>query len=1139
MNGGHMKYFNLLISNLPSSKSQEEIRQYFEKITEIVDLEIKNNNEGKKYGFIQVKNSQGFQKVLTHHKANWEGSILSIRRPGEEKPVERMIYVSQIPLEITDDELRELFGQFGDIEEIKLIRKQTNSFAFITFSDKDAKIQAQNLKNIQLKGKQIKIAEVASNQEKLEWTLEQLNHKIDELAERVEKDTNYKELESQVKKCHSARFVLLRDGEIGLATSRSIEQRIKTSWDIKQQRLDRANREFESDLSSIEENLYELTADWSTWESCSEIGSNLREVNEYLRSLDLPIDNTKFFEKRIKVAQKQLGRFWLNKAQEVYNQLKVKFSNLQVQTADERYGVLINRYQQLKVLKEELLEFFYILNNPPLLKDARLDDLKSRQRQLWLDTNTETESCLSKFKDAREMVASALESFFEIWKDEQATLRDKYEQLEDVRQLVKETRFPVPSNQWQQLNQADITLNKQIEQECNNFLKLVTNLKNEADFTREPEKLLEEIKELQQVKKTLPLDKRTFAQVSQDLNIAWETLSKRIADRNRRVSEELSKQIDEIQAVIDTENIGNLKRILGSLSDRIKRAQLSRQWKSVEENRIAKLWNQLIKRENQGREEAFSQVREAENALQSDTDIGQVREFVKRVQNNLKQIDLHYDDRQELVERLQQIWEACSAFSDASVQEIEPQVIECELLAEESRFDVVFSKINQVQQLISEKINTQGLARQLYPLRQRLSKAWQTAQEKQSQSASLLESLLSERISACERMAQDNDEQDFSEVFNAIKEAQEVLKERQRGLRLSKSPEEYRTRLERAWKYTSFRAKRCGDETSYLVRSHANEISRMLQTNAHIGQVFNQLHELNNFKRTSWKNKEDIDSLNQVVSSLWSQAKNQAQKQSTQANETALQALERSMIIADRWFDWKYINEQLRETENLLRDLPLPPHQKRPYQELIPLQYKLVEERQQKERDEVFDYNWLLKIRCYCIERGMVDIKNQRWSKDKIQGELSEHDLFVLTHIYDIVLEYSTDRDGNPFLGVEYDETTLDYVIIRKFRLPRIWHQPYTKIRIDFPKSYPHTPPIGWYMENGLTIGEWQTAHHYFPNRAFDGAKVHQGWAWYCCNVKPSNEPGGWHPATLNNPRKKDNLCSYIKVIQSALSSED
>ncbi|MBW4512444.1 MAG: hypothetical protein KME64_39025 [Scytonematopsis contorta HA4267-MV1] len=1136
-----MKYFTLVINNFPTSKSQEDIRQFFEKITEVIDLELKHTENGKKFCFIEVASLEGYQKILAHDKANWEGCILSIRRPAEEKSIERKINVSQLPLETDESELKKFFEQFGIIEEINVIHKQNSCYGFITFTDEKAKTKAETVKSIQFNGKQIQIRKVLPKEHKTESTLEQLNQNIYELAERVQKDTNYKELEEQVKKSHNTRLILLRDGEINLATSCTIEERIKYCWDIKDKRLKRASQEFESDLSSIEENLHELTINWSTWESYSEIGRFLWSVPSYLFSLDLPIDYTKFFEKRIKAARKQLGRFWLDKAEDVYYQLNEKFNELKDKTENKQYRVLVRRYQQLKAFKEEILDFFYTINNPPLpslQKSHRLTNLKRLQQQLWVNTKTETENAFSQFKSAKDAVSSALQSTFEILDDDEATLRDKHEQLTDIKQLIKETRFSVPLDQWQQLLQAGNTLDQQITKERANYLKAVETIKNEASDTREAEKLLESIKQLQQVKKTLPLDGRTVATVSQTLNTAWETLSNRIAERNRQISEALSKEIDNIQAVIDSENIGDLHRKLRHWSDRIKRSSLSRQWKSVEENRIGKLFNILRKRENEGREEAFRLVKEVETIFQSETDIREVRSSVIRVQNHLKEIDLHREIRQELAERLEQVWQACNTVSDSTVQEIEPQVVECERLVAEEKFDLVFTKINQVQQLISEKINTQGLARLLYPMRQRLNDAWQTAQEKQKKSASLFESLLDERIRACERMAQDNDEQDFIEIFNAIKAAHEVLKTRPSGMRVSKSPEEYRLRLDRAWNYTSERAKRCGDETNHLVRYRANEILRMLQNDAHIGQVFSQLHNLNNFKRARWKNKEDIENLNQLVSSLWQRAKEHAQKQSAEAKETALQLVEKSRILADRWFDWKFINEQLRETENLLRYLPLPAYQKCPYQDLISLQFDLVREREQKDNDKFFDYDWLLKMRWYCIERGMVDIKNPRWPKDKIQGELSEHDLFVLTHIYDIALHYSTDSEGNPFAGIEYDETTLDYVIIRKFRLPPIWYQPYTKIRIDFPKSYPHTPPIGWYMENDLTIKGWENAHHYFPNMAFHGAKVHQGWAWYCCNVKSINEPGGWRPSTLNNPRNIDNLSSFIKVIQSALSSE-
>ena len=49
-----MKYFTLVINDFPTSKSQEDIRQTFEKVTNILDLEVKKRDDGKIYCFIEV-----------------------------------------------------------------------------------------------------------------------------------------------------------------------------------------------------------------------------------------------------------------------------------------------------------------------------------------------------------------------------------------------------------------------------------------------------------------------------------------------------------------------------------------------------------------------------------------------------------------------------------------------------------------------------------------------------------------------------------------------------------------------------------------------------------------------------------------------------------------------------------------------------------------------------------------------------------------------------------------------------------------------------------------------------------------------------------------------------------------------------
>jgi hypothetical protein len=88
-----------VINDFPTSKSQEDIRQKFEIITQIVDLEVKYTDDGKRYCFIEVSSLEGFKKILAHDKNNWEECVISIRRPAKENPVERMVYVSQLPLQ--------------------------------------------------------------------------------------------------------------------------------------------------------------------------------------------------------------------------------------------------------------------------------------------------------------------------------------------------------------------------------------------------------------------------------------------------------------------------------------------------------------------------------------------------------------------------------------------------------------------------------------------------------------------------------------------------------------------------------------------------------------------------------------------------------------------------------------------------------------------------------------------------------------------------------------------------------------------------------------------------------------------------------------------------------------------------------
>ena len=119
---------------------------------------------------------------------------------------------------------------------------------------------------------------------------------------------------------------------------------------------------------------------------------------------------------------------------------------------------------------------------------------------------------------------------------------------------------------------------------------------------------------------------------------------------------------------------------------------------------------------------------------------------------------------------------------------------------------------------------------------------------------------------------------------------------------------------------------------------------------------------------------------------------------------------------------------------------------------------------------------------------------------------------------------------------VDFDGDNADWMIFPAFRLPRIWRRFAAPLMIVFPRDYPTTPPIGFYMPNWL-----DSPNGHFYETAYHGASeapTLAGWNWYCCTVND----GCWrpYPARFRGEwRFGDNLWTYITLVNEVLGSPE
>ena len=132
----------------------------------------------------------------------------------------------------------------------------------------------------------------------------------------------------------------------------------------------------------------------------------------------------------------------------------------------------------------------------------------------------------------------------------------------------------------------------------------------------------------------------------------------------------------------------------------------------------------------------------------------------------------------------------------------------------------------------------------------------------------------------------------------------------------------------------------------------------------------------------------------------------------------------------------------------------------------------------------------------------------------------------IKDQVYDIAANLFKD-------GIDFDERNTDWMVVNRYRMPRIWQVREARLMILFPSAYPEMPPIGFYIDSHVTSPNG----HLFPqaHHGASAAPTMKGWKWYCAFVNG----GAWQPAyirNLNDWRRGDNLWTYMTLVNEVLA---
>lgn len=158
---------DLVVLGLPWTTTEETMKSYFEQYGEVVMVQVKTDPKSGKsrgFGFVRFAKSSIQNKLLTMRHFI-DGRWCDVRVPLSKAEAEatkaaqlsRKIFVGRLPDNITTDDLRNHFSEYGTLTDV-FIPKPFRNFAFVTFGTSDMAQSIFKHKHI-IKGSPVTISE--------------------------------------------------------------------------------------------------------------------------------------------------------------------------------------------------------------------------------------------------------------------------------------------------------------------------------------------------------------------------------------------------------------------------------------------------------------------------------------------------------------------------------------------------------------------------------------------------------------------------------------------------------------------------------------------------------------------------------------------------------------------------------------------------------------------------------------------------------------------------------------------------------------------------------------------------------------------------------------------------------------------
>uniref|UniRef100_A0A2K5QKR7 TAR DNA-binding protein 43 n=1 Tax=Cebus imitator TaxID=2715852 RepID=A0A2K5QKR7_CEBIM len=135
------KTSDLIVLGLPWKTTEQDLKDYFSTFGEVLMVQVKKDlktGHSKGFGFVRFTEYETQVKVMSQRHmidGRWCDCKLPNSKQSADEPLRsRKVFVGRCTEDMTEDELRQFFSQYGEVMDV-FIPKPFRAFAFVTFAD--------------------------------------------------------------------------------------------------------------------------------------------------------------------------------------------------------------------------------------------------------------------------------------------------------------------------------------------------------------------------------------------------------------------------------------------------------------------------------------------------------------------------------------------------------------------------------------------------------------------------------------------------------------------------------------------------------------------------------------------------------------------------------------------------------------------------------------------------------------------------------------------------------------------------------------------------------------------------------------------------------------------------------------------